>query len=471
MPATATAIKQRISDFQEHINRNQDRIRDLGTKAWENTSDEDEVEIVRQYLRQKDCGTVFLNENLAKPILSTSGWTVKFASIFLHQKPKVIGWKKSQVLHQPEKACELGDLQTIFVYVDANRVVQKIRSVIFQAKLKPTKGDYVIEDQFQRRLYDDCDGFRYQSIANGASRDLPRGSNRDRALQYLFVAEKPVRTRTIPSNEPGGAMMRFGEHLVRFLNDSTGLEILPEDKTGTGWNRIFDDIVEEVAREVTSYNMRRNEGLDALLGLFNNFADSDAYYLEVGPESDPGFGIQFVIVSDDETSGEVLSYERQKPVDQLVSFAHAYHHSRLNDFEYRVKQKDRLAERMAEIIQENRISREVCAKLASEPRMEGIVAALAIVIRKSPEPGDADLVMRLLESTSMKHPQWNLLCAAEQLVKWSKFDGYEAGKLRSLLEKFACSEDSNISWKARELSQLLVHQFHSPEKQQIQQRM
>ncbi|MDB6027411.1 MAG: hypothetical protein JWM68_3634, partial [Verrucomicrobiales bacterium] len=81
MATTSTAgIKQRISDFQSHINSNAQRIRDTGDEAWRLVKAKDEVEIVRQFLVGKEQGTHHLNASLTKA-LGTGGRVVKFASI------------------------------------------------------------------------------------------------------------------------------------------------------------------------------------------------------------------------------------------------------------------------------------------------------------------------------------------------------------------------------------------------------
>lgn len=93
MSKVIATSRQRVSDFLEPVNKQQAKIRTLGDKAWLKTPSTGEVEIIRQFLSKPDCGTALLNRELA-PLLSRDGWVVKFASIFLHQKPKVEGWKE-----------------------------------------------------------------------------------------------------------------------------------------------------------------------------------------------------------------------------------------------------------------------------------------------------------------------------------------------------------------------------------------
>lgn len=245
---------QRISDFIEHVNRHQEIIRTAGDASWTATPKTGEVAIVRAYLGDRDCGSAYLNRELA-PKLRKDGWVVKFASVFLHQMPMVYGCKAgaspASLERSTQVACELGDLQTIFLYLAADKTVCKMRSVIFQAKLRAESGDYIIKHPQQRALYDECVGFEYKTIFPGKKRRLPTGPDRARALQYLFVADKPVHTHTIPAAAGAGARVQYGEHLLRLMNDATGREVMPSPDESQGWNRIVWDMIDQVAQRMT----------------------------------------------------------------------------------------------------------------------------------------------------------------------------------------------------------------------------
>jgi len=167
---TITMSKQRISDFQSHANSHVQEIREAGDQAWHRVSVKGEVAIVRDFLIGKGRGTDYLNRNLAH-LLGGNGRVVKFASIFLHQMPYVIGLRKADRGKQTKLSrCELGDLQTLFLYLDQNKSICQARSVIFQAKLKPHTGSHVIDHPQQRELYDTCPSFQYEVAQRPFSR-------------------------------------------------------------------------------------------------------------------------------------------------------------------------------------------------------------------------------------------------------------------------------------------------------------
>jgi hypothetical protein len=296
--------RQRISDFQSFVNSQVAKIRKEAGEAWKliNLS-QCETKIIYSFLSSTQGGTGYLNRHLA-PILGTDGRTVKFASIFLHQKPKVKGLGQPGDEKEIGGECELGDLQILFLYLAADKSVCQCRSIIFQAKKKPNSGKYVIDTTDQRRLYDECSGFEYRSVLTGEKRCLPQESiDRERALQYLFVGERPIRARLIPADVNKGAFVDFGELIVRVLNDSTGLNVT-QPATGNGWSRIVWDQIEHVAETAFAKKGARNNGIDAIVNRFNSFEDRSEFFHDA--EGEPGgIPMLLIIVSD----GELVSVE------------------------------------------------------------------------------------------------------------------------------------------------------------------
>jgi hypothetical protein len=167
----------------------------------------------------------------------------------------------------------------------------------------------------QRDLYDDCSGFVYNSVLNGAIRWLPRKkSDRERALQYLFVGKYPIQARLIPSNVNQGAFVDFGEFIVRILNDSTGLDVVPKPFTNKGWSMIVWDQIDHVASQAFGHHGPRNEGLKKLIDRFNSFEDPKEFFHEVPPSEDPdtpgGIPILLVIVSDGELGPQKMPVQK-----------------------------------------------------------------------------------------------------------------------------------------------------------------
>lgn len=294
--------RQRISDFQKHVNSQVAAIRQAGTDAWNTINlSQTEPQIVYDFLRSTTGGTGHLNRALAR-LLSIGGRTVKFASIFLHQKPMVIGMSGKNTVGGK---CELGDLQLLYLYISSDKSLVQCRSTIFQAKKKAAAGPYVISHNDQRRLYDQSAGFIYQSVLKGETRCFPWGkSERERALQYLFVGNLPVQARLIPSDVGKGAEIEFGETILRFLNDSTGYTVTTKPSTGKNWSRIVWDQIEHVADSAFGNQGSRNAALKRILNQFNSFEDPKEFFLEVPPSEHPEFSggipMLLVIVSDSE---------------------------------------------------------------------------------------------------------------------------------------------------------------------------
>ena len=422
---TITKSKQRISDFQSHINSNAQRIRDAGNEAWRLVKTKGEVEIVRQFLVGRGRGTDYLNANLTKA-LGTGGRVVKFASMFLHQVPKVFGITNHPPA-TPSKLpapCELGDLQTLFLYLDRTKNVRQVRSVIFQAKLNPAGGAYVIDHPEQRPLYDTCPRFVYESVLKGEFRDLPGGHLRERALQYLFVDERSaqgdrlVRVRTIPADAGSGAFENYGEHLLRFLNDSTGLDVPPSATTKDTWGRVVWDMINHVADAVSKATPVRKSGLEGLLDHFNHFESHEEFSIDT-TNGEPfgngggGFGLQLIIVWDPEL-GDENAWRTERPraslPQELGKMADEYLKINEPDYNKRVQLKDKLAGEMADFALRNKISPCELAEVALHFKHEGlIVAAAAAHVMK---PGyDPSHLLRAAGYATRKHVQFKIIQA------------------------------------------------------------
>jgi hypothetical protein len=309
---------QRISDFQEHVNTIASDLRNLAQAAWNEIDfSKSEPEIVYEFLAGITNGTGYLNREVA-PRLSVKGRIVKFASIFLHQKPLVLGYQNNTSISQNSgAACELGDLQVLFVYADAGKAICQCRSTIFQTKKARASGNYIISNACQRRLYHQAHGFEYRTVLPGTRRTLPNvWADRERALQYLFVGAQPVCARLIPANAGAGAFFDFGESIVRLLNDSSGLAVaaLPSPRQ-QDWTRIVWDMIEQVAQATADRRKTRDSGLYGLLQHVNSFEDRKDFFLEGPPHhgssmditASGGIPMLVVIVSDKQ-----LATERQK---------------------------------------------------------------------------------------------------------------------------------------------------------------
>jgi hypothetical protein len=374
--------------------------------------------------------------------------------------PMVFGLKNSPKgpPNKSEKRCELGDLQTLFLYLDRDKNLCQARSVIFQAKLKPHSGSHVIDHPQQRALYDDCESFEYATVLPGETRRLPDGHFRERALQYIFVDEEPVSVRTIPSEVGQGASESYGEHLLRFLNDSTGLDVPPDKGATSDWGRIVWDMIENVAKEVTSRKLIRNSGLRGLLDHFNHFEDHETFTIDTtngeNLRHDEGFGVQLIIVWDPGL-GDQSEIATEAPLvtlpKELFRLADHYlylqpaatgHAARLND----------LADKMAALLERSPISRHELATAAKRQKDEGLIAGIARSIAKNPLYSDIGPLIKLANATQQEHAHSLLLEAFKAVLSEDKFGKAEREEIDSLVAAYLNNASGEMAEKVRALS-------------------
>jgi hypothetical protein len=295
---TQTQITQRIAQFERVVKANAKEISELGNAAWIPIKETTETPTIRAFLTKSGVGVDYLNRNLAS-LLSKNGRVVKFAGLFLHGTPMVRGWTKNEAGKKKPISgdCELADLMTVFLYVDRNKAIKRMRSVMFQAKMQQSKGAHVVEDPEQRKLYDECEGFDYINATvstKGDGRTLPKGASRKKALQFMFVEPRPVETRTIPSDKGKCETLGYGDHLVNFLNGETGFK---SDTKRSAWGKIVWELMEKMASQVYSDNMIKGPGIQGVLNHFNSFENHDVWCINEG-QTGEGFGVQLVIVWD-----------------------------------------------------------------------------------------------------------------------------------------------------------------------------
>ena len=457
MPTPAVSIRaaSRISAFQSYVNSHCEEIRAAGLAAWKNVTAKSEVPRVREYLINPGCGTDYLNKNLAKE-LSTAGRVVKFASIFLHAKPMVFGWKDvpSSPPANGKGTCELGDLQTLFLYLDKNKTLCQARSVIFQAKMLPETGSYVIDTEAQRKLYDQCGGFRYRSILGKADRKLPSGHLRERALQYLFVEESQLRARTIPADIDKGAFVDCGEHLFRFLNDSTGLDVTCEPDKQTEWSNIVWDMVDHVANQTvhkekigTLTGLKsgketghpRHSGLNGLLDYFNCFENYDQYSLKSDGGSsteDEGFGLQLVIVWD---GG--LNLETDIPITPLCELEdHAATYFALPDLAD-TERREQLAREMATRVFKAPGLRDQIVQSVETSANDALIVALCIAISQGSVSEDSKRLLAVARAAKSNNARSRVVSAFKTLLDRRELPETQFAEVVEILSKYPNSHE------------------------------
>jgi len=115
----------RLVEFTKNVFRHKDAITQAFRSSWEGINfRQKEDHIVHDYIISESSGIHYLNETIS-PLLSCNDFIVKFAGVFVHQKP-MVGRQNLSCAPKKKKNCELGDLLTLFLYIDSSKnVLQK----------------------------------------------------------------------------------------------------------------------------------------------------------------------------------------------------------------------------------------------------------------------------------------------------------------------------------------------------------
>ncbi|QOJ27385.1 MAG: hypothetical protein HRU80_00315 [Ignavibacteriales bacterium] len=256
-----------------------------------------EPHIIKSFLLDGNVGIDYLNRNLA-PILSHASYEVKFASVFIHQKPRITRHISSINLCTGDTpSCELGDLLVVFCLLDKNKTPVFRSAVILQAKK-----DEKLTSKSQQCLYDSDITFLMpvtvynNSIINTPERNLPDYSQgRTKALHYLILNKFPY-LRLIPWNS--NLAYSWGFFLNRILVGDLGLPFEnPLTPPNPDWDCILYDLL-NLGRGVIPSRIQRGNALADIVNLFNDFNEYDKYSIEI--EDEQGMPTFFIIVRDTE---------------------------------------------------------------------------------------------------------------------------------------------------------------------------
>ena len=287
-------LNQRIADFKGLVAANHSAITSAADIAWNLVTSTGEVKRVTDFLTCADMGIHHLNKELPK-LFSNNGFELKFAAILVHKKPIVRplrDFEKATVVPGVTPNPELGDLNTIFLFLDGEKNVRSARSILSQAKLKRASDEEAISQNHQKYLYDKAEGFQY---VNGqykdANRRLPLASQRRRGLHYLFVSETPVSYSPVPSDAP--AFAPWSQSLYQILLDAEGVILAAGRARGSGWSKINEDLVHVFKNDA---KLKANN-LAALASWFNNFGDPDHWFADASEEL-VGINTLLIIVRD-----------------------------------------------------------------------------------------------------------------------------------------------------------------------------
>ena len=243
-----------------------------------------EPEVVRDYLLK---GLDYLNSNLASQ-LSNKTFTIKFAGVFVHQKPYV---RRMDVSCSKKLVCELGDLLTLFLFVSKRKQILLSKAFLSQAK-KYGRDIKKKESMCQYCLYERGKAFEYTSNnfigRTGISkRKLPTFPVREKALNYLVLNEGPGVITSV-----SWYSLRWSWVMTAMLMGLYGLRFRGD--FGYGWSRIVWDLIEITGKSFFRSKPRGNY-LKDFLNMFNDFENYDNFFREVEGEGQ-GIPILFLIV-------------------------------------------------------------------------------------------------------------------------------------------------------------------------------
>ena len=270
--------------------------------SWEGIDRSDEISALKDYMFSNAKGIHFLNANLS-PRVNNKRFHLKFAGVFCHKKPTIqrsAASKQNYPGNTP--GCELGDLLTIFVLLDANDKLHHLTGSLFQAKVHQK-----LDSVSQRRLYD-CDGdYILPANLGGHTRSLPTyAEGRARALRYLIL--NPDRPNTFVScrHTPWDAdyQPRWSTYLDALLAGSEGLTARTHNMVkNSSWSTLVDDLL-SVAAKVPSRKPPRGTDVAVQIatGQFNDFSAHDIWNAE---SQEPGVSVLMAIAH--QHAGDVVA--------------------------------------------------------------------------------------------------------------------------------------------------------------------
>ncbi|RKX66904.1 MAG: hypothetical protein DRP41_01480 [Thermodesulfobacteriota bacterium] len=282
----------RFRDFQKICIEKADDIIRLSNVSWNNIDfSQNEPEIIRQYLINRNVGIDFLNQALAST-LSMGGFRVKFGSVFIHQRPRITRISGDQ--------CEIGDMLVIFSFFDQSKHPLINRAFIVQAKK-----EFRIDNRCQKELYENDDEFDFprnlyiNSICCNLSsrRYWPRyWKNRVSGLKYLILANRPI-IRFLPWDI--SVQAPWSIVFLWTLLGNSGLRFSRYPYTCKNWSAIIWDLV-TVTGLALARGQKRGSRINYLVEIINQFNAFDNLrdYTRILDRNEGGLPIMLIMVQD-----------------------------------------------------------------------------------------------------------------------------------------------------------------------------
>jgi len=286
----------RFLEFQKICTENALDIIRVTDASWNNIDfSQNEPEVIRQYLIQKNVGIDYLNHNLA-PILNRRGFLVKFASVYIHQKPRITRISGGR--------CEIGDMLVIFSFFDRQKT-----PLINSAFLVQAKKEFEIDNVCQKELYEN--DFEFNLPANLYTNSLccnasPRRywprywGNRVRGLQYLIFNEHTDPTiRFLPWDV--SIQASWSIIFLWTLLGNWALRFSRYPYNCQNWSAIIWDLIAITGRALTR-GQTRGQGINYLMTIINQFNAFDKFhdYSRILDGHEGGLPIMLIMVQDKE---------------------------------------------------------------------------------------------------------------------------------------------------------------------------
>lgn len=293
MPATE------YDNFVKTISSLSSEICYYSQKSWEGIDlNQNEPEIVKSYLLNKKVGVDYLNSKVA-PIVSSSRYEVKFASVYIHSKPKIKRTTSSkQNCKGSTEGCELGDMAIVFCFLDANKNPIYCSALLSQVKKKDN-----LDSKSQACLYDSDISFEMpasiwkNSVINSTPiRNLPSYSEgRTKALTYTIIS--PSTGEIYSKFVPWKKLIKcyWGHTIERIFSGDLGLRF-GGPVTQPDWNCTIHDLI-QVGQGAIFSRINRGNALNDVINIFNDFNEYEKYSVEL---NEGGVPMMFIIVKDKE---------------------------------------------------------------------------------------------------------------------------------------------------------------------------
>lgn len=278
--------RYRYNQYRKQILILENQLQSAFEQSWSKINmNQKENQIIHDYLKN---GVAILNNSIPA-LLSSRNFSIKFASVFIHQRPYVT---RLDTNCTGNKRCELGDLLLIFSYLDAFGNIRLNRAMIAQAK-----SDKEIDNECQRCLYDEVIKFEYDGgyknkyNLKDLERHLPTYyRQRDQAIKYLILQSKNKISYISP---PWSSLLEYeySQAMFRFMTGDSGKRFSRKPPYHRGWSRIIWDLIEFIGKEATGKTYGghiRGNYLSYFISRMNIIDKEDNEYIEIETDKKAG---------------------------------------------------------------------------------------------------------------------------------------------------------------------------------------